>query len=219
MVSVSEEEVSGAWKQVHSIGNALVAPMTPIPPLLQSKQSIRAKLHMIQAYLNALEYNYTGTLYFDTNKNRSFKSIVGTAKVMINDALPIQCLEAVFLASYLTAPLLKVDRFPVSFTSVTGEKSKHRHIVLAVRYYENQNANWGALGLSRSDQLMYKEANFSTLSDLLNDYKNSFENVYHQLIKMSIGLPLSHDIHSAEKVQWRVRLFSLTTSIRSHYRL
>ena len=53
-------------------------------------------------------YNYTGTVYFDTSKNRSFKSIVSTAKDIVNDALPIQCLEAVFVGAYLTAALPEV---------------------------------------------------------------------------------------------------------------
>ncbi|ETW00894.1 hypothetical protein H310_06557 [Aphanomyces invadans] len=47
----------------------------------------------IQAYTNALEHNYTGKHYFDVSKNRSNKRIYGTAKDIVHDALPIQCLE------------------------------------------------------------------------------------------------------------------------------
>ncbi|RHY34289.1 hypothetical protein DYB32_001045 [Aphanomyces invadans] len=96
----------------------------------------------IQAYMNALEYNYTGKLYFDVSKNRSHKSIYGTAKDIIHDALPIQCLEAVFVAAYLTAggPEYEgatfnhqIDRIPISFKTLAGG-TIFRHIVLAIKY-------------------------------------------------------------------------------------
>lgn len=48
-------------------------------------------------------------------------------------ALPIQCVEAVFLAIHFTHGLLDVDRIPVSFKSSVGGHM-FRHIVLAVRH-------------------------------------------------------------------------------------
>ena len=116
---------------------------------------MKAKLASIQNYMNGLEYNFTGTLYFDINKNRSFKAIVATAKEIVRDALPIQCLEAVFLSAYLTAELENLDRIPVSFKSIV-DGQVFRHIILAVRHKKK----WGALGLSRSDKLMYKELKY-----------------------------------------------------------
>ncbi|RHY78229.1 hypothetical protein DYB30_009671 [Aphanomyces astaci] len=92
--------------------------------------------------MNALEYNYTGKMYFDVSKNRSHKSIYGTAKDIIHDALPIQCLEAVFLAAYLTAggPEYEgatfnhqIDRIPISFKTSSGGTT-FRHIVLAIKH-------------------------------------------------------------------------------------
>ncbi|KAJ0407186.1 hypothetical protein ATCC90586_005275 [Pythium insidiosum] len=139
------------------------------------------------------------TLYFDVNKNRSFKSIVNTAKEIAAEMLPIQCLEAVFLAAYITASFSDLDRFPLSFKSQAGN-SVHRHIVLAVRH---QN-KWGALGLSRSERLMYKELRFSSLSELTQDFCHGFESVCHSVTKLHVGFPFPHDIHSSEKVEWRV---------------
>ena len=51
----------------------------------------------------------------------------------MKEALPIQCLEAVFLGCYLTAGMKEVQRIPVSFKS---EVDGHifRHIVLVLHY-------------------------------------------------------------------------------------
>ncbi|KAF1326343.1 hypothetical protein FI667_g8536, partial [Globisporangium splendens] len=143
--------------------------------------------------------------YFDVNKNRSFKSIVSTAKDILNEILPIQCLEAVFLASYLTANAPDLERFPISFKSVAGT-NVHRHIILAVRHQHNK---WGALGLSRSGKLMYKELKYASLSELIQDFCHEFELLYHRVLKVYVGFPFNHDIHSSEKVEWRVMNISL----------
>ena len=60
-------------------------------------------------------------------------------------ALPIKCLEAVFLGLYLTAGMRDLDRIPVGFkTCVQG--ASYRHIVLAVRHRPSQL--WGAVRAS-----------------------------------------------------------------------
>lgn len=162
-------------------------------------------------------YNYTGTLYFDVNKNRSFKSIVSTAKDIVNEVLPIQCLEAVFLGAYLTANAPELERFPISFKTVAGG-SVHRHIILAVRH---QHAKWGALGLSRSEKLMFKELKYASLSELIQDFRKEFEQLFHSVLKVYVGFPFSHDIHSSEKVEWRMMNVSLEnakwTEVAQHF--
>lgn len=52
---------------------------------------------------------------------------------------------------YLTNSLTSVDRFPISFRS-TMKGNVYRHVVLGLHY----NGRYGALGLSRRDDLMYK---------------------------------------------------------------
>ncbi|OQS06287.1 hypothetical protein THRCLA_01664 [Thraustotheca clavata] len=184
-------------------------PSVPEPPKWKSKASVRSKLHAIQTYLNALEYNYTGKLYFNVNKHRSYKSIYGTAKEIIHESLPIQCLEAVFVAAYLTAngnteyegmnPNQQVDRVPISFKSRSGG-TVFRHIVLGIKHQHM----WGALGLSRNADLMNKELKYKNFSELLADYIEHFAKCCHEVTKIYVGFPFSHDIHSSEKVQWRV---------------
>ncbi|KDO32640.1 hypothetical protein SPRG_02341 [Saprolegnia parasitica CBS 223.65] len=187
----------------------LPEPPVPEPPKWKAKGSIKTKLHAVQTYLNALEYNYTGKLYFNVNKHRSYKSIYGTAKEIMAEALPIQCLEAVFVAAYLTAhgmpeyegmnPSHQIERVPISFKSTSGG-SVFRHIVLGVKHQHL----WGALGLSRNPSLMNKDLKYKHFSELLADYVENFSKCHHTVTKIYVGFPFSHDIHSSEKVQWRV---------------
>ncbi|KAL3666660.1 hypothetical protein V7S43_008289 [Phytophthora oleae] len=199
MAAISSDELQDAWEKVKAM-TILPEPPEPKLPSFGPKVSMKSKLHAVQNLITSLEYNYTGTLYFDVNKNRSFKSIANTAKEILKEGLPIQCLEAVFLGAYLTAGFSNLDRFPISFKSKAGT-STHRHIVLGVRH---QQQKWGALGLSRCDKLMNKEVKFDSLSDLVLDYCHEFQNVYHKVEKVNVGFPLSHDIHSSERVEWRV---------------
>ncbi|EGZ28775.1 hypothetical protein PHYSODRAFT_473639 [Phytophthora sojae] len=182
MAAISSEELQDAWQKVKAM-TILPEPPEPKLPSFGPKVSMKTRLHAIQNLINSLEYNYTGTLYFDVNKNRSFKSIANTAKEIIKEALPIQCLEAVFLGAYLTAGFQNLDRFPISFKTTAGT-STHRHIVLGIRH---QQQKWGALGLSRCDKLMNKELKFDSLSDLVLDYCREYQNVYHKVV---LNLPV-----------------------------
>jgi hypothetical protein len=77
--------------------------------------------------------------------------LTDTAKQIMREALPIQCLEAVMLGCYLTTKWPGVDRVPISFKSfVKPINRSFRHIVLAIRF----QGKWGAVGLSRKDTLM-----------------------------------------------------------------
>ncbi|ETW06706.1 hypothetical protein, variant [Aphanomyces invadans] len=207
------ESVAAKLREVTKI--VQMTPDLPVPPIPEppkrtgkANTNVRTKMAAIQAYMNALEYNYTGKLYFDVSKNRSHKSIYGTAKDIIHDALPIQCLEAVFVAAYLTAggPEYEgatfnhqIDRIPISFKTLSGG-TIFRHIVLAIKYQHL----WGALGLSRSPGLMNKDLKFKSLSELVCNYIENYNAVRHDVVKIYVGFPFSHDIHSTERVEWRV---------------
>ncbi|OWZ23504.1 hypothetical protein PHMEG_0001603 [Phytophthora megakarya] len=182
MAAISSEELQDAWEKVKAM-ELLPEPPEPKLPTFGPKVPMKTRLNAIQNLITSLEYNYTGTLYFDVNKNRSFKSIANTAKEIIKEGLPIQCLEAVFLGAYLTAGLSNLERFPISFKTTAGT-STHRHIVLGIRH---QQQKWGALGLSRCEKLMNKDVRFDSLSDLVLDYCREFQNVYHKVV---LNLPV-----------------------------
>lgn len=79
-----------------------------------------AKLEAVQQYLNALQYNHTGTQFFSVNKRRPVARLMETAKEIIRESLPIKCLEAVVVAIFLTMPLDALHRFTISFKSEFG---------------------------------------------------------------------------------------------------
>ncbi len=77
--------------------------------------------------------------------------LMDNAREMISECLPIKCLEAVVLSLYLTSSLLQANRFCISFkTRFKGHI--YRHVVLGLHH----KALYGALGMSRREDLMYK---------------------------------------------------------------
>lgn len=44
-------------------------------------------------------------------KDRGFRHVASTAKHIIREALPIQCVEAVFVGAYLTADMTQVQTY------------------------------------------------------------------------------------------------------------
>jgi hypothetical protein len=55
-----------------------------------------------------LRYNHTGTNYFTLRRDRGLQSLASTAKEIMREALPIQCVEGVFLSVYLTSGMREV---------------------------------------------------------------------------------------------------------------
>ena len=183
---------------------SLKRPPYPERPVFTAKMSVRARLVAVQQFIKEFEYNHTGANYFTKRRDRGLKHVSLTAKDIIREALPIQCVEAVFLACYLTAEMKEVERFPLSFKSNMGGRM-FRHIVLAVEH----QGKWGALGISRRDTLMYKELKFSSLSALVLHFKDSYAGCCHELVKVYVGLPFAHDVFSSVPVKWRVLRASL----------
>jgi len=85
------------------------------------------------------------------------------AKLMINTGLPIKCLEATVLGIYLTNSLPLVERFSISFKSELDYKIC-RHIVLAVKI----RGKYGAIGLSRKDDLHWKKPIYKVINQIFN---------------------------------------------------
>lgn len=179
----------------------------PEPPAISTVPSMynnisdKQKLHNIQKYIESFEYNYTGKPFLQMKKSRGSSHIQLCAKQIINAALPIQCVEAVFLGTFLSSTLKRVDRIPLSFKSKFKD-GVHRHIVLAVRLQEEGN-KWGCLGISRRKNLMYKSVKYDNLSALIKDFEKSYEEVFHKLLTVYIGLPLPHDVFSDQPIKWR----------------
>lgn len=68
-------------------------------------------LQKIQFYIIAFEYNYTGKQFFVLKRDRGMKHLVYTAKCIMREVFPIQCVDAVFLSVHLTNGMEKVRVF------------------------------------------------------------------------------------------------------------
>lgn len=102
------------------------------------------------------------------------------------------------MASYLTNSMPTLERFPISFKSYFSG-NYFRHIVLGVNF----GGRYGALGMSRREDLMYKPPAFRTLSDLVLDYEAAYGRCWHVLKKVKLGQCVSHDPHSVEQIEWK----------------
>ncbi|XP_053372618.1 tubulinyl-Tyr carboxypeptidase 1-like isoform X2 [Mercenaria mercenaria] len=189
------------YKMVSTIRGNSSLPQVPVPQAPMSfspSLSILERLEKIQNYMNTLQYNHTGTQFFEIKKNRPISGLMEVAKDMIRESLPIKCLEAIILGVFLTNGMMGMERFPISFKTQFNTNI-HRHVVLGV-YHAGR---YGALGMSRRDDLMYKPLIYKTLSELIIDYERAYKKYWHDVKKIKIGLPIPHDPHSYEFIQWK----------------
>lgn len=201
------------WQNVQSIhpdgftvmkkirGNTTL-PRLPIPnlPSFTYSMDVQTKLDLVQGYLLDLRYNHTGTQFFEIRKNRPLRGLMETAKEMIRESLPIKCLEATILSVYLTNGICGLQRFTIGFkTQIHVGAAYLSHVVLGVHY----GGKFGALGLSRRDDLMYKPLKFKSLCDLIENFKQSYNRYFHVLKRVKLSLPIVHDPHSYEHIHWK----------------
>ena len=211
----------------------LSAPSKPELPSNFDRMPLPRRLSAAQAFIDALTYNHVGgegagagSTFFSIDKRRPVGRILETARCIERDALPIKCVEAVFLALRLTANWHDVDRVPaafktaVAFTDGAGKRRRrcHRHIVLLVRRRRepsvpgSQCANakaeptdlgaYGALGISRRASLAHRPMRYGSVSEILTSYREAYEDIGHEVLKVRVGLPVPRDPPEAE-VCWR----------------
>ncbi|CAF0937629.1 unnamed protein product [Adineta steineri] len=181
------------------------APKTyPDPPYhiaTNPRLKVHEKLQLIQNYIQRLEYNYTGMQFFDINPARSIYGLMDIAKQMMTESLPIKCFESFLIAVYLTTGIIGLDRFNISFKT-SFNSIIYRHVVLGVKYQQY----YGALGLSRRDDLSYKslDGKYERLSTLIDDFVCAYKRYGHTVLRIRIGLPIIHDLKSFLNINWNV---------------
>ncbi|CAH8445589.1 unnamed protein product [Schistosoma rodhaini] len=172
----------------------------PLPMFRVNKtETAEIFLNKVQNYLNSLEYNYTGMQFFQVNRGASIIRLGELVKTIMLASLPIKCLEATILAIFLTQGQEYLKRFTMSFVSEFNG-NVFRHVVLGIY---SSSGLFGALGLSRRENLMYKPLNFPSLSLLINNYTEAYHGHYHKLLRVKIGLPISHRPYMLEKIPWK----------------
>ncbi|KAK5668355.1 hypothetical protein QVD99_005382 [Batrachochytrium dendrobatidis] len=172
----------------------------PIPrePNLSLDLPILSHIHSIQEYIQTLSYNYLGEPFFVVKKSSSVRNLLKLAQKMVQQALPIKCLEATILGIYLTMKFDDLLRMTVSFKSECNGEI-YRHIVLIIKL----GGKWGAIGLSKKSDLMNKSLTYTSLSELMENYKTCYEKNNHTLLKIKLGLPVTHNPASNEKIVWK----------------
>lgn len=187
-------------EMVDRIQNAAYLPKHHVPsvPTFRPSMSIPDWLVAIQNYMKALQYNHTGTQFFEIKKSRPLCGLMETAREMIRESLPIKCLEAVILGIYLTNGLTSLERFPISFKTQFSGHCFH-HVVLGVYC----NGRYGSLGMSRRPDLMDKPLTHRTLGELVAEFEGSYKRYQHTLKKVKIGLYVPHDPHVCQPIEWK----------------
>nr|CCC94718.1 conserved hypothetical protein [Trypanosoma congolense IL3000] len=197
------EKVRVLVEQLASVNpytNAKCLPDVPRPDESTIPRGLPSRMQIpyVQNVLNALSYNFLPNTFFCLEKRRSLQSILLTSKEILTEALPIRCLEATFVGLYLTQDLKDVDRIPLSFKSRAKGRAYH-HIVLVIRC----DSRYGAVGLSRKSTLMDKPLMYTSLFELIMEYKKQYEAIGHELVDFKLGLCVSHKRDTNKTPCWR----------------
>ncbi|WIA10257.1 hypothetical protein OEZ85_010457 [Tetradesmus obliquus] len=189
--------------ELAAVGLQAPAPPVPAAAVDDSQQPIAARLQAVQELISSLQYNHAHGYYYDVSKARPLSAILATAAGILSDPLPIKCIEAVFLGLLLTQGWGQgeLQRLPVGFKSMGPNRQVYRHIVLAV--HDPSSGLFGALGISRRANLMYKPLAFDSLAALLADYQEAYRGWGHSVVKVRVGLPVEHDASYTGPVCWR----------------
>ncbi|XP_025966405.2 tubulinyl-Tyr carboxypeptidase 2 isoform X2 [Dromaius novaehollandiae] len=217
------ERMWGHVERVHPDGSAVAAairsaarlarPSVPPVPNYKLSMSIPEWLQAIQTYMKMLQYNHTGTQFFEIRKTRPLSGLMETAREMTRESLPIKCLEAVILGIYLTNGQPSVERFPISFKTHFSGNYFH-HVVLGIYC----NGRYGSLGMSRRSDLMDKPLTYRTLSDLIFEFEDSYKKYLHSVKKVKIGLYVPHEPHSFQPIEWKQLVLNVSKMMRTDVR-
>jgi hypothetical protein len=184
----------------------LTPPFPSLPSLDFYSMPKEAVLLLIQQYISSFQYNYTSTMYFKLKKNGTTHHILEVFNLLTKYALPIQCVEAVFIGSILSAGWDGAVRIPICFKSKLSHTQYYRHIILAVY----KDGKWGALGISRRSNLMYKDFAYYSLWQMLMEYRRCYEESCHRLLSIYCGLPMPNNFFQDQPIIWKA--FKMRTS-------
>ena len=118
----SRESVINALQAINNLKDLPDIPF-PQPPIYHENDDVLHYINNIVAYIDTIPYNHLHMTFFSTEKYTSIEKIFSVAQEIINSHLPIQCLEATFVALYLTFGIPGITAFPLGFRSRTSTKS------------------------------------------------------------------------------------------------
>ena len=244
-VCLTSDDLQHAMDELQSVATVRLPqpPEAPSLPCYDGHGSTAEQLEAVQCCINQMQYNHTGEKWFALRKDRGISGLLSMVRPdlspaamrcplhicrqmqgrkIFDTALPIQCVEAVFIAAYLTqnAPGYPAygaihedtQRITLRFKSSIAHKPQqtHRHIVLAVCTPEGR---WGALGISRRSCLQDKPPVHRSLSDLVLEYALAYRDCGHVLRKVYVGLPLPQGPPNHAALQWRAAALRLPADL------
>lgn len=139
--------------------------------------------------------------FFEIKKDRPIIGLADQARRIIENPLPIKCLEAVVVGIYLINEISSstLEKFTIGFKT-SSHGNIHRHVVLGV--YDHLSARFGAIGLSRRVDLGFKQLEYTSLTDLLLDYIQAYTRYMHRVRRIRISLPIAKSNRSFECIGW-----------------
>lgn len=139
--------------------------------------------------------------FFEIRKERPLIGLADQARRIIDNPLPIKCLEAVVLGIFLIneMPNSTIEKFTLGFKT-SSHGSIHRHVVLGI--YDHATGRFGSLGLSRRSELGHKPIEYASLTDLLLDYIGSYNKYMHRVRRIRVSMPIAKSNRSFECIDW-----------------
>eukprot|EP00755_Sulcionema_specki_P015244 Sspe_Gene.58818::Locus_32294_Transcript_1_1_Confidence_1.000_Length_1979::g.58818::m.58818 len=160
----------------------------------EDKEGSSSKVAAMQAFLSTFEYSVDGPS-FRARKQQSLMHILAMAQDIIRARrfYAIQCLEASFVALYLTQGMGDLCRFGISFESLLPDDRKYYHQVVGVMRIdeETQRPVFGAFGMSRDWGLGNKPLAFPSLVSLIRNYRWHYRRAGHLPLSCKIGRPFA----------------------------
>lgn len=167
-------------------------------PKLSNSLSVSQRLEKIQNFIENFQYNSDNRAMF-ISKSRPLSSITECADQIIRKSSPIKCMEAAVLGIFLTNDIEKLTRLCLRFKSTVDGRT-YWHIVLCVRFRNK----FGTLGLSRKSELAFKPIQYSSLFDLVSEFRRCYvEECGHVVHRVTVGLPVGQSSFSKESIHWQ----------------
>ena len=157
-------------------------------------------------------YNDTGLPTINTSKEQTLRQVM-TAAATLRRGVPIQCVEATYLALLRTESYPREFlRFSISFKLLDDQGVLHKHLVLGVSY----QGLFGGVGISREPELASKPMTHRSLYALLCSYNSHGrplgETVCvrpYRLLCAKLGAPIGRTLEAMERVPvWHHTLVS-----------
>ena len=101
--------------------------------------SMSRRLCAIQRYISAFEYNYTGRTYVPLRRDKGMRHLVYSAKVLMRECLPIQCVEALFIGVQLTNGVEEVSLYWKILIQLKADANRFSFLVIYVQASSDPN--------------------------------------------------------------------------------